>query len=241
VRGAPFPDETLEYQGARDLFRTVEFHAGEFELQDLNSQAVGLFCDPKPGETWWDACAGEGGKTLHLGDLMRNKGLIWASDRAPARLRTLKRRAARARLFNYRTSLWNGDSMPPTKTKFDGVLLDAPCSGIGTWHRNPHARWTTRPEDVVELAAIQQRLLARVVSSLKPGGRLVYAVCTLSKPETLGVASAVSAALPELEPLAVANPFDAGGEPAAQHWLWPQTHGGNGMFVALWRRTGSRA
>ena len=133
----------LVYEGDTDLFKTPEFHAGEFEIQDIASQAVGWLCDPKPGETWWDACAGEGGKLLHLSDLMQNKGLIWASDRAAWRLQKLKRRTARAKVFNYRAALWDGGAKLPTKTKFDGVLVDAPCSGVGTWQRNPHARWTT--------------------------------------------------------------------------------------------------
>ncbi len=106
--GGGLPDAVI-YEGAEDLFRTAEFHAGEFELQDISSQIVGWICDPQPGETWWDACAGEGGKTLHLCDLMRGKGLVWASDRAAWRLQKLKReRAARARVFNYRAALWDG-------------------------------------------------------------------------------------------------------------------------------------
>src|SRR5205823_5977071 len=130
---SPALPEALVYEGETDLFRTPEFHAGEFEIQDLSSQAVGWLCDPKPGETWWDACAGEGGKLLHLSDLMQNKGLIWASDRAAWRLQKLKRRTARAKVFNYRAALWDGGAKLPTKTKFDGVLVDAPCSGLGTW------------------------------------------------------------------------------------------------------------
>src|SRR6185437_9240507 len=151
--------DTIRYEGAEDLFRTPEFHAGEFELQDISSQIVGLICTPQPGETWWDACAGEGGKTLHLCDLMRNKGLLWASDRAEWRLKKLKQRAARAKLFNYRAAPWDGGAKLPTKTKFDGILVDAPCSGLGTWQRNPHARWTTSPADVRELAVTQLALL----------------------------------------------------------------------------------
>ncbi|MEY2466387.1 MAG: rRNA (cytosine967-C5)-methyltransferase, partial [Verrucomicrobiota bacterium] len=136
-RAGDLPDSVL-YLGEEDLFRTPEFHAGEFELQDVSSQAVGFICDPQPGETWWDACSGEGGKLLHLSDLMQNKGLIWASDRAEWRLQKLKRRTARAKVFNYRAALWDGGKKLPTKTKFDGVLVDAPCSGVGTWQRNPH-------------------------------------------------------------------------------------------------------
>jgi 16S rRNA (cytosine967-C5)-methyltransferase len=140
TRGLP---DALVYAGETDLFRTPEFHAGEFEIQDIASQAVSWLCAPKPGETWWDTCAGEGGKLVHLSDLMQNKGLIWASDRAEWRLQTLKRRTARAKAFNYRAAPWDGGAKLPTKTKFDGILVDAPCSGLGTWQRNPHARWTT--------------------------------------------------------------------------------------------------
>jgi len=231
----PALTDAVKYRGREDLFRTPEFHAGEFEVQDISSQMVGLVCDPKPGETWWDACAGEGGKLLHLSDLMQNKGLIWASDRAEWRLKRLRLRAARAKAFNYRCAIWDGGAKLPTKTKFDGVLLDAPCSGLGTWQRNPHARWTTRPEDVEELAAVQKQLLRHVADSLKPGGRLVYAVCTLTRSETIDVAAAFEKEFPEFRQLPVPNPIENGSESAWPLWLWPED-GGNGMFVSEWRR-----
>ncbi len=235
-----FP-EALVYAGETDLFKTPEFHAGEFEIQDLSSQAVGLLCDPKPGETWWDACAGEGGKLLHLSNLMQNKGLIWASDRAAWRLQKLKRRTARAQAFNYRAALWDGGAKLPTKTKFDGVLVDAPCSGVGTWQRNPQARWTTTLLDVQELGEIQRRLLTHVAPSVKPGGKLVYSVCTLTRTETSEVAEAFRVAHEDFEPLV----FSEGGgvkecqslmTSAATITIWPHDSGGNGMFVAAWRR-----
>src|SRR5206468_4149301 len=159
--------DALEYRGQSDLFRSKEFHAGEFELQDLSSQAVSLICAPEPGQTWWDACAGEGGKTLHLCGLMHNKGVVWATDRAEWRLKNLKRRAARSRTFNYRARVWTGGPTLPFKTKFDGVLVDAPCSGIGTWHRNPHARWTTNLQDVHELGQLQVNLLQNASLAVK--------------------------------------------------------------------------
>jgi 16S rRNA (cytosine967-C5)-methyltransferase len=232
---AHLPD-TLRYLGWEDLFRTPAFHEGLFEIQDLSSQAVGWLCAPEPGQTWWDACAGEGGKTLHLSDLMQNKGLIWATDRAAWRLQQLKRRAGRARVFNYRTAPWDGSEKLPTKTRFDGVLVDAPCSGVGTWQKNPQARWTTTRQDVEELAEIQFQLVTRAARLLKPGGRLVYSVCTLARPETEEVVRRVQAATQELEPCLVPNPV-AGGEPAAVHWFRPEDYGATGMFVALWRRT----
>jgi 16S rRNA (cytosine967-C5)-methyltransferase len=225
----PLAPDAVRFTGVQDLFKTEQFKTGEFEIQDLASQLVGLACAPQPGETWWDACAGEGGKMLHLCDLMQNKGVVWASDRHTGRLDTLKRRAARAKLFNYRTALWDGSARLPTKAKFDGILLDAPCSGVGTWQRNPHARWTVTPDDVRELAATQLALLNHVAGSLKPGGRLIYAVCTLTRSETTAVADAFTAAHPELEPLAL-----LGRTP--QVTLWPQELNANGMFLAAWSR-----
>src|SRR6185503_8199501 len=118
ISGNPGLGDTLEYRGREDLFRMREFHAGAFEVQDISSQIVGLTCAPEPGETWWDACAGEGGKLLHLSDLMQNKGLIWASDRVEWRLKRLKLRAGRAKAFNYRSAIWDGGAKPPTKTRF---------------------------------------------------------------------------------------------------------------------------
>lgn len=231
---SPLLPEAILYRGEEDLFKTPEFHAGEFEIQDIASQLVGQLCAPQPGETWWDTCAGEGGKTLHLSDLMQNKGMLWASDRAEWRLTKLKRRAGRAMVFNYRSAHWDGGSKLPTKTKFDGVLVDAPCSGIGTWQRNPHARWATSPDDVRELAVTQRTLLDAVAGSLKPGGRLIYSVCTLTRSETTAIADAFTAAHPELEPCPLSIAPSGSVDPS-RVFLWPQDINANGMFVAAWK------
>ena len=224
----------LSYSGLTDLYRTQGFQAGEFEIQDLASQLVGHACAPQPGETWWDTCAGQGGKTMHLADLMHNKGMIWASDRSVRRLAKLKERAARAKVFNYRSTEWDGGAKLPTKTKFDGALIDAPCSGTGTWQRNPHARWTTTPADVQELAAVQTNLLNHVAPALKPGGKLVYSVCTLTRSETTVIADAFTAAHPEFEPSPVfGSQLSA---LSSQLFLQPQELNANGMFIAAWRR-----
>jgi 16S rRNA (cytosine967-C5)-methyltransferase len=228
--------DCLQFLGRMDLFRTPEFQNGEFEIQDVASQIVGLICGAEPGQTWWDACAGEGGKTLHLSDLMENKGMIWATDRAEWRLKKLKQRASRARAFNYRLASWEGGAKRPTKTMFDGVLVDAPCSGVGTWQRNPHARWTTTVEDVRELAEVQRKLLLNAAPAVKPGGRLIYSVCTLTRSETDGVADFCSRSLAGFEPQPM--PSLPNGQPgaSARKWIYPQDLGGNGMFVAAWRR-----
>jgi 16S rRNA (cytosine967-C5)-methyltransferase len=168
---------------------------------------------------------------------MQGKGTLWCSDRSQRRLDKLKQRFARAQLFNYRLAPWAKPDHLPTKTRFDGILVDAPCSGVGTWARNPDARWTTGAEDVAELAAVQLGLLNKVAGSLKPGGRLVYAVCTLSRSETTGVAAAFSAAHPELRPLDLAGASQRSGDSTSgMLTLWPQDLDANGMFVAAWQR-----
>ena len=255
-----FDRDALNYRGAQDLFLTEQFHKGAFEIQDLASQWVSWVANPQPGQLWWDACAGEGGKTLHLADLMQNKGVVWASDRSERRLTVLQKRAKRASLFNIRIA-----EGTPRGSNYDGVLVDAPCSGLGTWQRNPHARWTTTPEDVKELAAVQMKLLKSAAVKIKTGGKLVYAVCTLTRTETVGVAEAFSAANPAFQPLAVDGPGGAASpktlaDPGAisqpktgptqrvgdnalhQHTsvgrlLWPQEYHSNGMYVAAWQKS----
>ncbi len=224
--------DALRYTGHQDLFLTPAFHAGAFEIQDLASQLVSVAAAPAPKQTWWDACAGEGGKTLHLADLMQNKGLIWSTDRNPRRLETLKRRAARAHIFNFRTATWDGGPRLPTKTKFDGILVDAPCSGVGTWQRNPHARWSTTLDDVRELAAVQRALLEHVATSLKPGSKLIYSVCTLTRSETTAVADAFTAAHDDLEPLPLSHLSTLD----SQLFLAPHELNANGMFISAWRK-----
>jgi 16S rRNA (cytosine967-C5)-methyltransferase len=229
---APGELSALRYRGAADLHKAQGFQEGAFEIQDLSSQLVGHACAPATGETWWDACAGEGGKSLHLSDLMRNKGLLWATDRSVRRISVLKRRAARAGMFNYRTAIWTGTGPAPFRTPCDGVLVDAPCSGVGTWQRNPHARWTTSIDDVRELTAVQGALLGHAARSVKPGGRLVYSVCTTTRSETASVAEGFEASHPGFEPAPL--PISAAG--AARLMLQSRELDANGMFVAAWKR-----
>jgi 16S rRNA (cytosine967-C5)-methyltransferase len=167
---------------------------------------------------------------------MENQGSIWASDRVGWRLAMLKRRAARAGVFNYRAMAWDGGPRLPTKTEFDGVLVDAPCTGIGTWQRNPHARWTTTAQDVKELSKVQTRLLLNAAAGVKPGGRLVYAACTLTRLETAEVVKAFEGRSPHFQRLAVHNPLVPGLPPREMLFLWPQETGGNGMCLAAWVR-----
>jgi 16S rRNA (cytosine967-C5)-methyltransferase len=232
----PMLRDAVEYTGRKDLFAHDGFVAGDFELQDIASQAVSVLCAPKPGESWWDVCAGEGGKALHLADLMENKGSILATDRAGWRLQRLITRAARAKVTICRTQEWDATADLDGPADFDGALVDAPCSGLGTWQRNPHARWTTSRHDVVELVPVQQNLLVRAAAKIKPGGRLVYAVCTLTRDETTGVSDHFDRSVAGFEPVPFGNPFNELIPAAPRMLLAPNETGGNGMFVAMWRR-----
>jgi 16S rRNA (cytosine967-C5)-methyltransferase len=170
-----------------DVHHLPAFQRGELEIQDLASQAVGLACDPDPGERWWDACAGAGGKALHLAALMSGKGVVVATDVNASKLKETVRRARRSPFRNLTTKPWDGRHVAGKPRSFDGVLVDAPCTALGTWRRNPDARWTTPREAIARLAALQSQILAAAAAGVRPGGTLVYSVCTLTPAETFGV------------------------------------------------------
>ena len=192
------------------------------EIQDLASQTVGLICDPKAGESWWDVCAGSGGKSLHLADLMENRGSILATDIRESALEELRRRAKRAGANIIKTR----GAGSPAHEDFDGVLVDAPCSGIGTWSRNPDARWRTSAEDVLNRANVQAQLLRESAGRVRAGGRLIYSVCTVTAGETVDVVNAF---------LRDRADFILDSEP---HWIWPWDGPCDGMFVAPMKRRG---
>ena len=140
-------------------------------------------------------------------------------------------------MFNYRSVFWDGGKKLPTKTKFDGVLVDAPCSGIGTWQRNPQARWTTTQDDVRELAEIQHKLLTNVAPSVKPGGKLIFSVCTLSRAETTEAVEHFNTSQLDFEPMEFPKISESQSLlTSATKMIWPQDLDGNGMFIAGWRR-----
>lgn len=156
---------------------------GGWSVQDASAQLVGMLLDPQPGETVIDACAAPGGKTTHLAELMGDRGLVWAGDRSASRLKKVLQNAERLQLTSIQ--LCPGDSRTLTQftNQADRVLLDAPCSGLGTLHRHADARWRQTPDSVQELAQLQSELLRHVATWVKPGGSLVYATCTLHPDE----------------------------------------------------------
>lgn len=168
-----------------NIFGLESFQDGKFEIQDEGSQLLPSLIDPKPTSKILDACAGAGGKTLAFAALMKNRGEIFATDTNGYRLRELKKRSRRAGAFNIRpmevTSL--GELPDKFRGYFDVVFVDAPCSGLGTIRRNPGLKWTVTEETVSEVSEKQFTILRQCASLVKPGGRLVYATCTLLRQE----------------------------------------------------------
>jgi 16S rRNA (cytosine967-C5)-methyltransferase len=163
-----------------NVFRTEAFKLGWFEVQDASSQLVADYLDVKPGMKVIDTCAGAGGKTLHLAALMENKGQLFAMDIYESKLRKLKVRAKRGGVHN--VTLKAIESTKPIKKlhdKADRVLIDAPCSGLGVLRRNPDSKWKLQPEFLDNIRKTQQEILCSYSKMVKPGGKLVYATCSV--------------------------------------------------------------
>ncbi|MBQ4845505.1 RsmB/NOP family class I SAM-dependent RNA methyltransferase [Pseudoalteromonas sp. MMG005] len=174
------PEAGLEVTQYGPLFKTNAFQSGWFEMQDAGSQKVALLLDVKPGQRVVDACAGAGGKSLHIAALMQNKGYILSMDIQQHKLDTLKKRAKRAGVHTLETRLIkNSKTIKRLKEKFDRVLLDVPCSGIGVLRRNPDAKWHLNSNSVDNLITLQSEILQRYSQMCKIGGRLVYATCSI--------------------------------------------------------------
>lgn len=184
------------------------YHQGLIEVQDVASQCIGVACDASPEETWWDVCAGAGGKTLQLADMMHDEGTIVATDVRPEILNQLKKRAQRADV----NSILVQDVTAVTSQQecFDGVLVDAPCSCTGVWRRNPELRWITSSEACHYYAEKQRDILAMVADHVKSGGVLVYATCSVMTIENEEVIHWFLEHHPEFSLEDFEHPFDEG-------------------------------
>jgi 16S rRNA (cytosine967-C5)-methyltransferase len=200
----PWSPSGLRRHDRAPIFKTLCFKEGLFEVQDEGSQLLALMLEPRRQEMVVDFCAGAGGKTLHIGALMANTGTVYAFDVLAKRLEKLKPRLRRAGLNNVRmvTISHERDArVQRLKGKIDRVLVDAPCSGTGTLRRNPDIKW--RDINLAELTDTQQRILAAAAELLKPGGRLVYATCSLLKEENEDIVEKFLAARPDFRALPV--------------------------------------
>ncbi|MDP1901722.1 MAG: RsmB/NOP family class I SAM-dependent RNA methyltransferase [Rubrivivax sp.] len=237
----------LRVQGKPALHKLDVFVRGEVEVQDEGSQLLALLTDAKRGEMVVDFCAGAGGKTLALGAAMRNTGRLYAFDISGHRLDLLKPRLARSGLSNVHPAQIaheRDDRIKRLAGKIDRVLVDAPCSGLGTLRRNPDLKWRQTPKAVQEFSVRQSAILAGAARLLKPGGRLVYATCSLLAAENEDVAEAFTAAhAADFEPLPVLQVLEAARVVAptelvsgAYLRLWPQRHQTDGFFAAVWQK-----
>jgi len=213
-----------------DVVSTGAYRNGLVEIQDLGSQLILESAGVEPGGSWLDACAGAGGKTLQLARLLGADGRVDAYDlRVPA-LEQLRIRAERAGL-NGRITI---TSRPDTG--YDGVLVDAPCSGSGTWRRSPHLKWVTTGSSVLSAARIQSGLLAANSPRVRPGGILLYATCSLCRSENEAVVDAFLRANAGFEPAPISRLL--GGERRTTgHQFWPAGHDGDGFYAAALRRS----
>jgi 16S rRNA (cytosine967-C5)-methyltransferase len=173
---------------------------------------VGRTLDPQPGERVLDLCAAPGAKTTHLAALINNEGTLVAVEQNPKRAQALRDTCAQ---LGAEVEVVEADARRPLDGRFDRVLVDPPCSGLGTLQSRPDIRWRANPEAIAELQQLQQEILKAAISALKPGGTLVYSVCTISEAEAAGVVES----------------------PESSRQLLPDRDGTDGFFIARLRRS----
>jgi 16S rRNA (cytosine967-C5)-methyltransferase len=218
------------------------FTNGSFEVQDEGSQLLGYLMQPRRGELVVDFCAGAGGKTLQLGAMMRSTGRLYAFDVSERRLARLKPRMARAGLSNVHPVLIAHERDTKVRRlagKADRVLVDAPCSGLGTLRRNPDLKWRQSPESVAEMAIKQQAILDAAANLVKPGGRLVYATCSLLTEENDAVVDAFVASHPAFELMSAQDVLAEQGiavDCGERLRLLPHLHDTDGFFATVLER-----
>ncbi|SCX73259.1 RsmB/NOP family class I SAM-dependent RNA methyltransferase [Variovorax sp. EL159] len=247
----PFSPWGLRIDGKPALTKLDAFARGAVEVQDEGSQLLALVLDAKRGEMVVDFCAGAGGKTLAIGATMRNTGRLYAFDTSAHRLDALKPRLARSKLSNVHPAAIaheRDDRVKRLAGKIDRVLVDAPCSGLGTLRRNPDLKWRQSLKSVEELTVKQTAILQSAARLVKSGGRLVYATCSVLPEENEAIAEAFGAANPDFEPIDAAELLQglkvegfealcAGGADGRRYLrLWPHRHATDGFFAAVWNR-----
>ena len=242
AQACPYSPIGIRLVGKPALSKYPLFIDGRIEVQDEGSQLLGFLLQPKRGEMVADFCAGAGGKTLLLGALMRSQGRLYAFDVAEKRLAKLKPRLARSGLSNVhpvRIESENDIKIKRLAGKLDRVLVDAPCSGLGTLRRNPDLKWRQTPEAVAELTVKQGAILHAASGLVKKGGRLVYATCSLLDAENETVVSAFLAKHPEFVSLSaeeVLRKQDIEISCGERLRLLPHQHGTDGFFAAVMER-----
>ena len=247
----PYSPWGLRLSGKPALHKMAVFTQGQVEVQDEGSQLLALLLDAKRGEMVVDFCAGAGGKTLAIGAAMRNTGRLYAFDTSAHRLDALKPRLARSGLSNVHPAAIAHERDERIKRlagKIDRVLVDAPCTGLGTLRRNPDLKWRQSAAGVAEMAQKQNAILQSAARLVKSGGRLVYATCSVLPDENESIAQAFSQAHPDFVPLDAGELLtqlkvpdaellcNGGASGQAYLRLWPHMHQTDGFFAAVWQR-----
>lgn len=239
----PLSPVGLRLPGRAPIMALDAYKSGLIEIQDEGSQLVALIADAKPGMQVVDFCAGAGGKTLAIAAMMGNKGRVVASDVLEGRLTRAKERFRRAGLHNIETRPLKNERDPWVKRhkgKFDRVLIDAPCSGTGTWRRNPDSRWRPLGPGLSDLVPLQASILDSAARLARPGGRVIYATCSLLPEENERQVEAFLARHPDFTLVPVAAAWPAGlGEPPVDSpmlRLTPAQHDTDGFFAAVLER-----
>jgi len=247
----PYSPWGLRIAGKPALNKHPAFVRGEFEVQDEGSQLLAMLLDAKRGEMVVDFCAGAGGKTLAIGAAMRSTGRLYAFDTSAGRLDSFKSRLARSGLSNVHPAAIaheRDDRVKRLSGKIDRVLVDAPCTGMGTLRRNPDLKWRQDMQAVDEMAVKQAAILQSAARLVKSGGRLVYATCSVLPQENEAIAQVFSEANKDFEPLDVgevltglkveqAATLCSGGDNGQRFLrLWPHQHQTDGFFAAVWQR-----
>jgi 16S rRNA (cytosine967-C5)-methyltransferase len=246
VAATPHSPWGLRVSGHPALQDTAAFRAGRFEVQDEGSQLLAALLDAKRGEMVVDFCAGAGGKTLALGAAMRNTGRLYAFDTSGHRLDAMKPRLVRSGLSNVHTVQIAHECDGRIKRlagKIDRVLVDAPCSGLGTLRRNPDLKWRQNLQAIAAMRERQIAILSAAAALLKPGGRLIYATCSPLELENEAVAQSFEQSHAAFEVVAAQQALEQARIEVADSLvqgarlrLWPHRHGTDGFFAAVWQR-----
>lgn len=226
------------------IFTSNAFKQGHFEVQDEGSQMISKIVDAKPSHRVIDFCAGAGGKTLGIAATMQNKGRILAWDNSEKRLSQIHRRLKRAGVDNVQTHVILGETdafIKRHKRTADRVLTDVPCSGSGTWRRNPDLKWRFTPEDLANITATQQAILTSAARLVKPGGRLIYATCSLLEEENARQVEKFVKNNPDFRVVCAQKIWDNvslnnDNEPVSYLWVTPHHDGVDGFFAAVMLR-----
>ncbi len=233
---AGLPQGLRVLEGAGDVRALAGYDQGHWVVQDASAQMVSLLVDPQPGNCVVDACAAPGGKATHLAELMGDQGIVWACDRTPSRLKKVQQACDRLGLTAVKSFLGDSTHLEQFQGQADRVLIDAPCSGLGTLHRHADARWRQTPATIADLIPLQRQLLAQGATWVKPGGTLVYATCTLNPTENEVQVQRFLETHPDwtMPPLPPAlAPY---GTPEGWVKVWPHRHDRDGFFMVRFQR-----